>query len=150
MFQNKFMNLALFEAEKAASLGEVPVGCVIVERNSSKIISSSYNQTEIKQTPIYHAEIIALTEACKKLSTKYLANCDLYVTLEPCPLCAAAISMCRIGRLFYAASDHKFGAVGSASNFFSSSNCLHKPEIYSGISAAKSTKLMQDFFKLLR
>jgi tRNA(adenine34) deaminase len=150
MFQNDFMQLALRQAEKAMSLNEVPVGAIVVERKTSRILSSQYNQTEKKKLPIYHAEILALTEASEKLNTKFLSGCDLYVTLEPCPLCAAAISMFRIGRLFYAACDPKFGAVESVSNFFASSNCLFRPELYSGICARESTKLMQDFFKSLR
>jgi len=150
MFDNKFIKLALEKAKEAAARGEVPVGAIVVERKTSKVISAKHNLSETKKSPIHHAEILALTEATEILGTKYLSNCDLYVTLEPCPLCAAAISMFRIGRLFYGASDSKFGAIESGSKFFSSPNCHHRPEVFSGICAEESSKLMQDFFKKLR
>lgn len=150
MMHNPFMEIALEEAEKALNIQEVPVGAVVVNRETKKIIAKHHNKMECKKIPIYHAEILALIDASKKLNSKYLQNCDLYVTLEPCHLCASAISMFRVGRLFYGASDPKAGAVTSGINFFNSVNCLFKPEIYSDIYADKSAKLMRDFFHSLR
>lgn len=144
------MKLALEKAKEATACGEVPVGAVVVERKTSKVISATHNLSETKKSPIEHAEILALTKAAEILGTKYLSDCDLYVTLEPCPLCAASISMFRVGRLFYGAFDAKFGAVESASKFFSSPNCYHRPEVFSGICEEESAALMQDFFKKLR
>ncbi len=150
MIQNPFMQIALEEAEKALNAQEVPVGAIIVNRETKQIITKSHNMVEDRKIPIYHAEILVLIDASQKLNSKYLQNCDLYVTLEPCHLCAAAISMFRVGRLFYGASDPKGGAISSVLNFFNSANCLFKPEIYSDIHADKSAKLMGDFFHSLR
>ncbi len=144
------MHLALKQARKARDLGEVPVGAIIVHRETSKIIASTHNLVEQSGLPIYHAEILALIKTSKKIGSKYLTDYDLYVTLEPCAACAAAISMFRIGRLFYGAMDIKFGAVDSASKFFSSHNCFFKPEIYSSICEEESATLMKDFFRKLR
>ncbi|MDX1923938.1 MAG: nucleoside deaminase [Rickettsiaceae bacterium] len=150
MDQNKFMQLALQMAAKAFEAGEVPVGAVIVRRIDGKIIAKAHNLVESKQSPIKHAEIIALNIASKKLKTKYLQDCDLYVTLEPCPMCASAISMYRLGRLYFGAKDPKFGAVESVTNFFASKNCFHKPDIYSGLYEENVTLLMKNFFRIIR
>jgi len=144
------MQFALKEARKARDIMEVPVGAIVVHRETSKIIASAYNMVEKTKIPIYHAEILALTKASKKIQSRYLTNYDLYVTLEPCSICAAAIAMFRIGRLFYGAMDSKFGAIDSTSKFFSSPSCFFKPEIYSGICEEESSLLMKDFFKNLR
>lgn len=150
MLNNKFMQIALKEANKAFSKGEVPVGCVIVHSHTGEIISKSHNLCESKNSPLMHAEINSLLAASRKFDKKYLDECDLYVTLEPCAMCAAAISMYRIKRLFYSAYDTKFGAVESGVRFFSSKNSFHTPEIYSGILEQESALLMQEFFKQLR
>ncbi len=148
--QTRYMEHAIKMAKKGGILQEVPVGAVVVERNSGLIIAKAHNKVESKKSPLYHAEIIALTLASKKLGSKYLSECDLYITLEPCPMCAAAISMYRIGRLYYGAKDSKFGAVESVSNFFNSKNCFHRPEIYSGIYEETNSLLMKDFFRYIR
>ena len=144
------MLLALNEAKKADKEGEVPVGCVIIERTSKKIISKSHNLVQQQNNANLHAEIIAINEACKQIKDKNLQNYDIYVTLEPCTMCASAISNARLGRLYYGASDIKQGAVENGVRFFTSSSCLHKPEIYPDIEKASSEKLMKDFFQKLR
>jgi len=150
MFDNEYINLALEEANKAFQLGEVPVGAVIVDSLQKKVITAKYNLCETAKNPLAHAEILAINEACLLLDTKHLTNCDLYVTLEPCSLCAAAISFARLRRLYYAASDPKFGAVESNYSFYNSPNCFHKPEIYSGIGKEKSVNMLKKFFVNLR
>jgi len=149
LFDNKFMDLALKEARNAYNAGEVPVGAVIVS-DRGEIISKAYNLCETNKNPTMHAEMLAMSKASSKLGSKYLVNCDLYVTLEPCPLCAAAISMYRIKSLYFGALDPKFGAVESVTNFFHSKNSMHHPEIYSGIKSKEAAELMKDFFKSLR
>ena len=149
-FNNQIMLLALNEAKKADKEGEVPVGCVIIERTSKKIISKSHNLVQQQNNANLHAEIIAINEACKQIKDKNLQNYDIYVTLEPCTMCASAISNARLGRLYYGASDIKQGAVENGVRFFTSSSCLHKPEIYPDIEKASSEKLMKDFFQKLR
>ena len=148
MFQNKFMIEALTLAKIAGSEGEVPVGALIVL--DGKIIAKAYNLVERENCATNHAEFIVLREASRKLKCKYLFNCDLFVTLEPCPLCAAAISMFKVRRLFYGAKDIKLGAVESVTSFFNSKNCLHKPEVYSGIYEEDASILMKEFFQKIR
>lgn len=149
-FDNFFMQEALKQAEIAFSKNEVPVGAVIVDRENQKIISKSYNNTEEKNNALYHAEIIAINEACRIISSKNLSNYDIYVTLEPCAMCAAAIAHSRLKRLFYGASDSKHGAVESNLRYFNSKACFHRPDIYSGIFAEDSALLMKEFFKKIR
>ncbi len=149
-FDNFFMQEALKQAEIAFSKNEVPVGAIIVDRENRKIIVSSYNNTEKKNNSLYHAEMIAINEACKIISSKNLSNYDIYVTLEPCAMCAAAIAHSRLKRLFYGASDSKHGAVESNLRYFKSKACFHRPEIYSGIFAEDSILLMKEFFKKIR
>lgn len=149
-FAKNYMINALEHALYAQVSGEVPVGAVIVQRNSGQIISSGYNQVETENNPLRHAEIIAIETACKVLKSKNLSECDLYVTLEPCAMCSAAISYARIGRLFYGASDAKQGAVEHGSRFFTQSTCMHRPEIYEGIMATESRELIKAFFERLR
>ncbi len=146
--KNNFMEEALKQARIAFENDEVPVGAIIVE--DGKIISSAYNSNLTKKDPTAHAEILTLRKAAEIKGTSRLDNCDLYVTLEPCAMCAAAISLARIRRVYYAASDKKFGVVENGVRFFSSSSCFHRPEIYSGISEEESKKLLQDFFKTKR
>ncbi len=150
MFDNQFMQLALQQAQKAFEENEVPVGCVIVHRKTKEIIASTHNLVENNNNPTHHAEILAIDAACKKLNSKNLSECDLYVTLEPCTMCASAISHSRIKNLYFGANDEKQGAVESGVNFFSSNSCFHKPEIYSNIMTEESKELLKKFFKTLR
>ena len=135
---------ALQQAEIAASLDEVPVGAVVV--CDGEIIARAHNKNRTNIDPTAHAEIAALREAAIKIGTARLDDCDLYVTLEPCAMCAAAISLARIRNVFYACSDEKFGAVENGVRFFASTSCYHKPEVYSGIGEEESKKMLQDFF----
>lgn len=147
---NHFMRLALDSAIHAKDVAEVPVGAIIVRRDTKEIIVQSHNMVECSRNPLFHAEILAINQACKLLGEKYLYEYDLYVTLEPCSMCAAAISLARIGRLFYGASDPKFGGVEHGVRFFTSGNCHHRPEIYPGINQQESADILIDFFKNLR
>ena len=139
------MKEALKQAKIAFEKDEVPVGAVIVE--NGKIITTSHNQNLILKDPTAHAEILVMREAAKIKDSARLDGCDLYVTLEPCAMCASAIALARIRRVYYAASDIKFGAVENGARIFSSTSCHHKPEIYSGISEEESKELMQSFFR---
>lgn len=143
-FLNDFMKEALRLAKVAFDKGEVPVGAVIVE--NGKIIASSYNQNRLMNDSTAHAEILALKRASNFKKNHRLDGCDLYVTLEPCTMCAAAISLSRIKRVYYSLPDEKFGAVENGVRFFSSKTCQHKPEFYSGFLEESSKKLMVDFF----
>jgi len=144
MKQN-LMEEALKQAKIAFEKDEVPVGAIIVE--NGKIIASAFNQNLALNDPTAHAEILALRKAAEIKNSSRLDECDIYVTLEPCTMCAAAISLARIKRVYYALSDEKFGAVENGVRFFSNSNCHHKPEVYSGINESESKKLLQNFFK---
>ncbi len=144
MLSSPFMKRALELALIARDNGEVPVGAVIVE--NGEIIAEGYNQNIVLCDPTAHAEIIAIREACKIKSQDRIPECDLYVTLEPCPMCTQAISFARIRRLYYAASDKKGGGI----SIFSSKSCFHKPEIYSGIMEGEGAEMLRDFFKKLR
>ena len=143
--KNNFMQEALKQAKIAFEKDEVPVGAVIVE--NGKIIATSHNQNLILKDPTAHAEILVMREAAKIKDSARLDGCDLYVTLEPCAMCASAIALARIRRIYYAVSDVKFGAVENGARIFSSTSCHHKPEIYSGISEEESKELMQSFFR---
>ncbi len=143
--KNNFMEEALKQARIAFEKDEVPVGAVIVE--NGKIIATSHNQNLILKDPTAHAEILVMRKAAKIKDSARLDGCDLYVTLEPCAMCASTIALARIKRVYYAASDIKFGAVENGVRIFSSASCHHKPEIYSGISEEESKKLMQSFFR---
>lgn len=142
-----YMDIALKEAKKAFDHDEVPVGAVVVDLQTGKIISKAYNKTEYGEDITAHAEILAIRKALKKLKTKRLFNHALYVTLEPCTMCAAAISFARIKKLVFGSLDPKGGAVLSGVGFFESKTCHHKPEILSKIKAEESTTLLKDFFK---
>jgi tRNA(Arg) A34 adenosine deaminase TadA len=143
-----FMKEALNQAFIAFEKDEVPVGAVIVE--NGKIIAASHNQNLNLSDPTAHAEILVLRQAAKIKNSSRLDECDIYVTLEPCSMCASAISLARIKRVYYAASDQKFGAVENGVRVFSGSSCHHKPEVYSGIFEEESKKMLQDFFKSKR
>ncbi len=140
-----FMDAALALAQAALTIGEVPVGAVIVQ--NGKIIGSGHNRTRIDHDPTAHAEIVAIREATRFLGNDRLEDCDLWVTLEPCTMCAGAIAHARIRRLYYGASDAKGGAVDSGVRFFDSPTCHHKPEVYAGMGEATSAKLLTDFFR---
>jgi tRNA(adenine34) deaminase len=142
------MDLALAEARAAADAGEVPVGCVIACAGSP--IAQAGNRTLTDRDPTAHAEMVAIRRAAETLGNERLVDCDLYVTLEPCAMCAAAISYARIRRLFYGASDPKAGAVENGVRYFSAPTCLHRPEIYGGIGASEAAKLLQGFFRARR
>jgi tRNA(Arg) A34 adenosine deaminase TadA len=137
---------AFTEAERAASLGEVPVGAVIVDKLGN-ILAAAGNRTMIDHDPTAHAEMIVIREAALKLGSERLVDCDLYVTLEPCAMCAGAISFARIRRLYFAAGDEKMGAVENGPHFFTLPTCHHKPEVYIGIGQQRAELLLKDFFK---
>ena len=143
-----FMSQAMMEAKIAFENDEVPVGAIIVENN--KIIARAYNQNIATHDPTAHAEILALRLAAANKKSARLDGCDLYVTLEPCPMCAFAISLSRIKRIYYAASDKKFGGVENGPKVFNSSSCHHKPEIYSNVAPSEVEALMKSFFKQKR
>jgi tRNA(Arg) A34 adenosine deaminase TadA len=149
-FDNDIMLLALKEAKIAGTQGEVPVGCVIVNRANKEVIAQSHNMMQQGKNANFHAEILAINAACQKLDNKNLLNCDIYVTLEPCTMCASAISNARLGRLYYGAPDKKQGSVENGVKFFTSNSCLHRPEIYPGIESTQSEEIIKNFFGQLR
>ncbi|QTD54933.1 tRNA adenosine(34) deaminase TadA [Parasphingorhabdus cellanae] len=140
-----YMREALQLAQKAADDGEVPVGAVVVR--GGEIIAEGRNQPRATGDPTAHAEIVALRAAAAKLGQEKLTDCDLWVTLEPCTMCAGAISHARIKRLYYGATDPKGGAVDSGVNFFAAATCHHAPEVYAGFGETESAALLRDFFK---
>ena len=143
------MEEALGEAERAAQLGETPIGAVIVAPNG-EIAGRGHNIIIAASDPTGHAEIIAIRQACLAAKSERLPGYDLYVTLEPCAMCAAAISFARIRRLYFGAADKKGGAVENGVRFFSSPTCHHAPEVYGGIGEGRSAALLRDFFRKLR
>jgi tRNA(adenine34) deaminase len=142
------MDLALKAAENAGKAGEVPIGCVIVLNN--EVIAEAGNRTLADRDPTAHAEILAIRQATKAVGSERLVDCDLYVTLEPCTMCAGAISLARLRRLYYGASDPKGGAVESGVRFFASKTCHHAPEIYSAVGESEAASLLREFFKARR
>jgi tRNA(adenine34) deaminase len=145
---SSFMDLALDEARAAAAAGEVPIGCVIVQ--DGEVIARAANRTLIDRDPTAHAELVAIRAAAAAVGSERLVDCDLYVTLEPCAMCAGAISFARIRRLYYGAADDKGGAVENGVRFFVSPSCHHRPEIYGGIGEAEASALLKDFFRARR
>ena len=145
-----FMEQALAEAEAAGRRGEVPVGCVLIEGTSGKIIAAAGNRTEELADPTAHAEMLAIREATTRLGAPRLDQCDLYVTLEPCPMCATAISFARLRRLYYGASDPKMGGVEHGPRIFSQPTTHHRPEVYGGLGEARAEALLKGFFKTRR
>ena len=143
------MDLALSEAEAARDRGEVPIGAVIVSA-SGEILARAGNRMAELRDPTAHAELLAIREACAKIGSERLIDCDLYVTLEPCAMCAAAISFARIRRLYFGAPDPKGGAVEHGPRFFAQTTCHHAPEIYGGIGEAASAALLKSFFAARR
>ena len=144
----KYMNEALKQAKKAAEAGETPVGAVIVK--DGRIISRAYNKREIKKNSLCHAEITAIDKACRKLGGWRLFGCDLYVTLEPCPMCAGAIIQSRIDRVFFGAYDYKAGCAVSKLNLFEKDLFNHNVEAIGGIMEKECAELLSEFFKDLR
>jgi tRNA(adenine34) deaminase len=140
-----FMDMALEEARAAGERGEVPVGCVIVR--DGEVLARAGNGTVAHRDPTAHAEIIAIRHAATQLSSERLEDCDLYVTLEPCVMCAGAVAFARIRRVYYGAADRKGGAVDSGVKFFTSPTCHHRPEVYGGLAEAEASALLKDFFK---
>jgi tRNA(adenine34) deaminase len=143
-----FMQIALEEARAAAARGEVPVGCVVVREG--EVIARAGNRTIIDRDPTAHAELLAIRQAAAALGSERLATCDLYVTLEPCAMCAAAMSFARIRRLYFGASDPKGGAVENGVRFFSAATCHHRPEVYGGINESACAGLLKAFFQARR
>jgi tRNA(adenine34) deaminase len=148
MASPSFMQMALEEARAADARGEVPVGCVIIR--NGEVIARAGNRTLADKDPTAHAELIAIREAAAKLGSERLTDCDLYVTLEPCTMCAAAMSFARIRRLYFGAADPKGGAVEHGVRFFSSPTCHHRPDVYGGINESESAALLKDFFEARR
>lgn len=142
------MQAALEEAEAAAARGEVPVGAVLV--CDGAIVARDGNRTLELADPTAHAEMLAIRAACLRRGSERLAGCDLYVTLEPCPMCAAAISFARIRRLYYGADDPKGGAVEHGVRLFGDPTCHHAPDVYSGMGAGAAARLLRDFFTARR
>ena len=145
-----YMQKALELAKTAAEIDEVPIGAVIVDNQTGEIIASSYNQTAHIQDATCHAEIVAIQEACKKLNSSRLWGMDLYVTLEPCTMCAAAISFARIENLYFGATDAKGGAVISGVKFYDAPTCHHKPKIHSGLLQEECSQILKSFFQKKR
>jgi tRNA(adenine34) deaminase len=138
------MDMALAEARAAAADGEVPVGCVVVRDGA--VIARARNRTITDHDPTAHAEMLAIRAAAAALGTERLTDCDIYVTLEPCAMCAGALSFARIRRLYYGAADPKGGAVDNGVRFFASPSCHHRPEVYGGIAEQEAAALLRDFF----
>ncbi|MGD9917039.1 MAG: nucleoside deaminase [Paenirhodobacter sp.] len=144
-----YMDLALEEAQAAAARGEVPVGAVIVAPGGG-VVARAGNRTRELNDPTAHAEVLALRMACAAAGSERLPGHDLYVTLEPCPMCAAALSNARIARLYYGAADPKSGGVAQGPRIFAHPQCHHVPEVYDGISAEPAERLLKEFFAARR
>ncbi len=142
------MEIALEQARLAAARGEVPVGAIVIKNGA--VLASAGNRTRELNDPTAHAEVLAIREAASKLQSERLSDCHLYVTLEPCAMCAGAISFARIGRLYYAASDPKGGGVEHGGRLFTQNTCHHAPEVYSGINEGEASALLREFFKAKR
>jgi tRNA(adenine34) deaminase len=140
-----FMDMALDEARAAGEAGEVPVGCVIAREG--RVVARAGNRTLSDADPTAHAELVAIRQAASLLGSERLGDCDLYVTLEPCAMCAGAVSFARIRRLYYGAADPKGGAVDNGVKFFASPTCHHRPEVYGGLAEAEAAGLLKEFFR---
>ena len=139
------MDLALAEARAAAAAGEVPVGCVIVR--GTDVLARTGNRTVAERDPTAHAEMLAIRQAAAAIGSERLVECDVHVTLEPCTMCAAALSFARIRRLYYGAADPKGGAVDNGVKFFASPSCHHRPEVYGGLAEAEAGALLKEVFR---
>ena len=145
-----YMQEALYAAKMAGHRGEVPIGAVIVDPRTQRILAKCGNQTIGRNDPTAHAEILAIRAAAHMVGSQRLSGCDMYVTLEPCPMCAAAISFARIRRLYFGAGDPKGGGVEHGPRIFDQPTCHHRPEIYGGIKETPAGELLRDFFKKRR
>ena len=145
-----YMQLALAEAEKAAAAGEVPVGAVLVDAESGAVLAAAHNRVEVDHDPTAHAEMLAIRAVARERGETRLAACDLYVTLEPCPMCAQAISFARLRRVYYGAADPKGGGVEHGPRIFAQPTCHHKPEVYGGFEEVRAGELLRDFFRARR
>ena len=156
MIPLSWMDRALEEAAKGATQGEVPVGAVLVQvrANASspdpKMIFQGHNQVEATGNPLAHAEVLAIQEGCRRLGTPFLSTCDLYVTLEPCPLCASALSLARVRRVIFGAFNPKGGGVDHGPQIFDHPSCLWRPEVLGGVREEACQDLLKNFFKTLR
>lgn len=139
------MARALAEAENAVAAGEVPIGAVIIK--DGRLLASAHNSPRGMHDPTAHAEVLAIRQAAKILGNERLDGCELWVTLEPCAMCAGAIAHARIGRLYYGAADPKGGAVEHGARVFEHEQCLHRPEVYSGIGESESANMLRSFFR---
>lgn len=139
------MARALAEAEKAIAVGEVPIGAVVMK--DGKLLAAAHNSPRTLHDPTAHAEVLAIREAARMLGNERLDGCELWVTLEPCAMCAGAITHARIGRVYYGAPDPKGGAVEHGARVFDQDQCLHRPEVYSGIGEAESADMLRGFFR---
>ncbi len=148
MASPSLMQMALAEARAADARGEVPVGCVIVR--DGNVIARAGNRTLADRDPTAHAELLAIRAAAAALGSERLTDCDLYVTLEPCTMCAAAMSFARIRRLYFGAADPKGGAVEHGVRFFAAPTCHHRPDVYGGIQESESAALLRAFFEARR
>ena len=144
------MKIEIAEAEAASKRGDIPVGAVIVAADEKKILARSGNMVEVNTDPTGHAEIIVLRKAALKLGATRLSLCDIYVTLEPCAMCAQAISFSRIRRVYFGAYDYKGGGVENGARIFNQPTCHHVPEVIGGIEEEKCANLLKDFFALRR
>ncbi len=144
-----YMELALEQARIAASAGEVPVGAVLVDAEGA-VLAATHNRVERDKDPTAHAEMLAIREAAAKRGDSRLPDCDLYVTLEPCPMCATAISFARLRRVYWGASDPKGGGVENGPRIFAQATCHHRPELFGGIAETDAAALLRDFFKARR
>ncbi|HYE00087.1 MAG TPA: nucleoside deaminase [Alphaproteobacteria bacterium] len=146
----RYMDLAFAEAEAAAARGEVPVGAVLVRAADGAVLAAAGNRTRELADPTAHAEVLAIRQACGEAGKPRLPGCDLYVTLEPCALCAAAVSFARLRRLYFAAWDEKGGAVDHGPRFYDQPTCHHRPEVYGGIGEARARAVLREFFRARR
>jgi len=144
------MELALAQARAAAAAGEVPVGAVLVEAQSGRVLAEARNRTEELNDPTAHAEMLAIRAAAALVGSPRLPDCDLYVTLEPCPMCAGAIAFARLRRVYYGAGDPKGGAVDHGVRLFEQPTCHHRPEVYGGIGEDAAAGLLREFFQARR
>jgi len=142
-----YMEAALAEAEAAAARGEVPVGAVIVDAATAEVLAKAGNRTRELDDPTAHAEMLVIREAAATQGSERLGGCDLYVTLEPCPMCAQAISFARIRRLYFGAGDEKGGGVEHGPRIYAASSCHHAPEVYGGIDEKRAAGILRSFFR---
>ena len=145
-----YMAEALAQAERAAERGEVPVGAVVVDGASARVLAACGNRVVERRDPTAHAEMLAIRQAAQALASERLGGCDLYVTLEPCAMCAQAMALARVRRLYFGAADPKGGGVEHGARVFDQPTCHHRPEVYGGIDEARAAALLKDFFAARR